>query len=96
VHAYGVCKGMMHPDDLIIVDRKGNHLQGRMKGTSEIAMHLASTICAPTCGLSCTSPARGYGLRTAGRALNLALLPEVIIVWAACLWPVTACRGLRS
>ena len=37
----GVCKGLMHPDDLIIVDRKGNHIQGRLKGTSEIAMHLA-------------------------------------------------------
>src|ERR1044071_7504821 len=35
----GVCKGMMHPDDLIIVDMKGNKISGRAERTSEIAMH---------------------------------------------------------
>ncbi len=27
----GVCKGMMHPDDLIIVDMKGNKISGRAR-----------------------------------------------------------------
>ncbi|SPE43466.1 Class II aldolase/adducin family protein [Candidatus Sulfopaludibacter sp. SbA3] len=36
----GVCKGLMHPDDLIIVDCKGNKISGRRERTSEIAMHL--------------------------------------------------------
>ncbi len=36
----GVCKGMMHPDDLIICDMQGNKLEGRKERTSEIAMHL--------------------------------------------------------
>src|ERR1035438_9912359 len=35
----GVCKGMMQPDDLIIVDMKGNKISGRAQGTTEIAMH---------------------------------------------------------
>src|ERR1022692_5208817 len=35
----GVCKGMMHVDDLIIVDMKGNKISGRAERTSEIAMH---------------------------------------------------------
>src|SRR5919109_510071 len=36
----GVSKGMMHPDDLIIVDMQGNKISGRKERTSEIAMHL--------------------------------------------------------
>src|SRR5579885_2924271 len=32
----GVCKGMMHPADLIIVDRKGNKIHGRGERNSEI------------------------------------------------------------
>src|SRR3974377_129677 len=36
----GVCKGMMNPDDLIIVDMQGNKVSGRAERTSEIAMHL--------------------------------------------------------
>lgn len=76
----GVCKGLMHPDDLIIVDRKGNHLQGRLKGTSEIAMHLAIYDLRPDVrGILHAHPPVATGFATAGRALNLALLPEVII-----------------
>ena len=36
----GVSKGMMHPDDLIIVDMQGTKLSGRKECTSEVAMHL--------------------------------------------------------
>jgi len=35
----GVCKGMMHPDDLIVMDTQGNKISGRLQGTSEIGMH---------------------------------------------------------
>lgn len=37
----GVSKGMMSPEDLIIVDYQGNKILGRLQGTSEIAMHIA-------------------------------------------------------
>ena len=36
----GVSKGLMHPDDLIVVDMKGSKVRGKKLGTSEIAMHL--------------------------------------------------------
>ena len=32
----GVCKGMMQPDDLIIVDTKGNKISGRAERTIEL------------------------------------------------------------
>ncbi len=76
----GVCKGLMHPDDLIIVDRKGNHIQGRLKGTTEIAMHVAVYDLRPDVrAVLHAHPPVATGFATAGRALNLALLPEVII-----------------
>ncbi len=76
----GVCKGMMHPDDLIIVDRKGNKLQGRKEQTSEIAMHLTIYDLRPDIrAVVHAHPPVATGYATAGKALNLALLPEVII-----------------
>jgi L-fuculose-phosphate aldolase len=76
----GVSKGMMHPDDLIIVDMKGNKIAGRLQGTTEIAMHLAVYELRPDVGAVLHAhPPVATGFATAGRALNLALLPEVII-----------------
>ncbi len=76
----GVCKGLMRPDDLIIVDRKGNKLEGRLNGTTEIAMHLAVyDLRADVRAVLHAHPPVATGFATAGRALNLALLPEVII-----------------
>ncbi len=37
----GIAKGEMSPDDLVIVDINGKHLQGGLKASSEILMHLA-------------------------------------------------------
>jgi len=34
------CKGFMTPDDLCVVDMKGNQLSGRLKRTSEVMLHL--------------------------------------------------------
>ena len=76
----GVCKGMMHPDDLIIVDRKGNKISGRAERTSEIAMHLTIYDMRPDIkAVVHAHPPVATGYATAGKSLNLALLPEVII-----------------
>lgn len=76
----GVCKGMMHPDDLIICDMQGNKLEGRKERTSEIAMHLLVYSMRPDVqSVVHAHPPVATGFATAGRALNLALLPEVII-----------------
>lgn len=76
----GVSKGMMHPDDLIVVDMKGNKLSGRRERTSEIAMHLTIYEMRPDIrSVVHAHPPVSTGFATAGRALNQALLPEVII-----------------
>ncbi len=76
----GVSKGMMHPDDMILVDMQGNKIQGRKERTSEIAMHLTIYQMRPDIrSVVHAHPPVATGFATAGRPLNLALLPEVII-----------------
>jgi L-fuculose-phosphate aldolase len=76
----GVCKGMMHPDDLIIVDLQGNKISGRAERTSEIAMHTTVYGMRPDIkAVVHAHPPVATGYAAAGRALNLALLPEVVI-----------------
>jgi L-fuculose-phosphate aldolase len=76
----GVSKGMMHPDDLIVLDMEGRKLHGRREGTSEIAMHLAVYRLRPDIrSVVHAHPPVATGFATAGKPLNLALLPEVII-----------------
>lgn len=76
----GVCKGMMHPDDLIICDNKGNKISGKRERTSEILMHLTVYDLRPDIkAVVHAHPPVATGFATAGRPLNLALLPEVII-----------------
>ena len=76
----GVCKGLMQPDDLIIVDMKGNKISGRAERTSEIAMHLTVYDLRPDIkSVVHAHPPVATGFATAGKPLNLALLPEVVI-----------------
>ena len=76
----GVSKGMMHPDDLIIVDLQGNKIHGRKERTSEIAMHLTVYNMRPDIyAVVHAHPPTATGFAAAGKALNLAMLPEVII-----------------
>ena len=37
----GVCKGSIRPDDMVVVDLKGEHIGGAREVSSEIGMHLA-------------------------------------------------------
>ena len=76
----GVCKGMMDPDDLIVVDRGGEKISGRRERTSEIAMHLKIYAMRPDIrAVVHAHPPVATGFATAGKPLNLALLPEVVI-----------------
>ena len=76
----GVCKGLMHPDDLIIVDMQGNKISGRAERTSEIGMHLKVYELRPDIkAVVHAHPPVATGFATAGRSLNLGLLPEVVI-----------------
>jgi L-fuculose-phosphate aldolase len=76
----GVSKGLMRDEDMIVVDMQGRKIEGRKEGTTEIAMHLAIYNLRPDVkAVVHAHPPVATGFAAAGRALNLALLPEVII-----------------
>jgi L-fuculose-phosphate aldolase len=78
----GMCKGMMHPDDMIVLDRKGNKISGRRERTTEINMHLTIYDLRPDIhAVVHAHPPVSTGFAAAGKPLNLALLPEVIIAF---------------
>src|ERR1035437_6307008 len=76
----GVCKGMMQPDDLIVMDTQGNKISRHDQGTTEIGMLLTVYKMRPDIkAVLHAHPPVATGYATAGRQLNQALLPEVII-----------------
>lgn len=76
----GISKGMMTTEDLIVCDPAGNRLEGSRECTTEIAMHLAIYRTRPDVfSVVHAHPPVATGFAVAGRPLNLALLPEVII-----------------
>jgi L-fuculose-phosphate aldolase len=76
----GVCKGMMQPDDMIVCDMKGNKISGRKERTSEIAMHILVYEMRPDIrAVVHAHPPVATGFAAAGKPLNVALLPEVVI-----------------
>jgi L-fuculose-phosphate aldolase len=78
----GMSKGMMHADDLIILDRRGNKISGRRERTTEINMHLTIYDLRPDVwAVVHAHPPVSTGFATAGKPLNLALLPEVIVTF---------------
>jgi L-fuculose-phosphate aldolase len=77
----GVCKGMMHPEDLILCDLDGNKLCGERERTTEMGMHLTIYKMRPDVrGIVHAHPPVATGFAVAGRALNLGILPEVVFV----------------
>ncbi|MBS1874195.1 MAG: class II aldolase/adducin family protein [Acidobacteria bacterium] len=76
----GVCKGAMRPEDLIICDLDGRRISGDRECTSEIAMHTAIYARRPdVTAVVHAHPPYSTGFAAAGRALDLAVLPEVIV-----------------
>jgi L-fuculose-phosphate aldolase len=75
-----VSKGMVELEDLIIVDMTGQTMEGRRECTSEIAMHITIYSMRPDVrSVVHAHPPVATGFAAAGRALDKALLPEVII-----------------
>jgi L-fuculose-phosphate aldolase len=76
----GICKGMMQPDDLIVCDMQGHKLEGGKERTTEIALHMAIYNLRPDIhAVLHAHPPTATGFAVAGRALDLALLPEAVI-----------------
>lgn len=76
----GVSKGMMTVDDLIICDLDGNRIQGTRGRTTEFGMHLTIYKMRPDVNaIVHAHPPGSTGFAVAGRPLNQAILPEVIV-----------------
>lgn len=76
----GVSKGKMREEDLIVCDMQGNRLEGTRERTSEILMHLTIYSLRPDVqAVVHAHPPVATGFAVAGRALDQALLPEVIV-----------------
>jgi L-fuculose-phosphate aldolase len=75
-----VSKGFVELDDIIVCDMRGNKIAGRRERTSEIAMHTTIySMRSDVRSVVHAHPPVATGFATAGRALDKALLPEVII-----------------
>ncbi len=75
-----MCKGVMKPSDLVIVDLEGRRLEGRRDVSSEIAMHLLIYKLRPDVrGVVHAHPPTATGFAAAGLALNQPLVCEVVI-----------------
>jgi L-fuculose-phosphate aldolase len=75
-----MCKGMMRPADLVIVDLEGHRLAGQRDVSSEIAMHLLVYKLRPDVrGIVHAHPPTATGFAAAGMALNQPLVCEVVI-----------------
>ncbi len=73
-------KGMLGPEDLVITDLEGRQLGGTRKASSELAMHLLFYRMRPDVNAICHAhPPMATGFATAGRGLDRALLPEVVV-----------------
>jgi L-fuculose-phosphate aldolase len=75
-----ISKGAVTLDDIIVCDMSGNKVQGKRERTSEIAMHITVYEMRPDIrSVLHAHPPVATGFATAGRALDKALLPEVVI-----------------
>ncbi len=75
-----ISKGFVNAEDLIICDNGGCKLEGTRERTSEIAMHTTIYALRPDVrAVVHAHPPVATGFATAGRALDKALLPEVVI-----------------
>jgi L-fuculose-phosphate aldolase len=76
----GVCKGMLDAGDLILCDLEGRKIAGEREPTSEMGMHLAIYRTRPDAhAVVHAHPPVATGFAVAGKALNLGILPEVIV-----------------
>jgi len=75
-----ISKGMMTPDDLVIIDLEGRRVGGLRKASSEMAMHLLIYRLRPDVNAVCHAhPTTATGYAAAGIALDKPILCELVI-----------------
>src|ERR1043165_6335248 len=73
-------KGMLEPEDLVVVDMKGKRVPGRRQVSSEIGMHLLIYNSRPDShGIVHADPPTATGYAAAGLPLNQALVSEIVL-----------------
>ena len=76
----GTCKGLLAPKDILVTDLGGAALSGAKKPSTEIQMHILYYVLRPDVRAVCHGhPPTATGFAAAGRALEDAVLPEVIV-----------------
>ncbi len=76
----GMCKGSLAPEDLLVTDLSGVVLCGTKQPSTELLMHLLHYRLRPDVRAVCHAhPPTATGFAAAGRALEEAVLPEVIV-----------------
>lgn len=76
----GACKGRMAPEDLVITDLEGRRLAGDCSPSSELSMHLLFYRLRFDVRAICHAhPPIATGFAAAGRALDKAMLPEIVV-----------------
>jgi L-fuculose-phosphate aldolase len=76
----GTCKGLLAPKDLLVTDLSGAALSGAGKPSTEMQMHLLYYRLRPDVRAVCHAhPPTATGFAAAGRSLEDAVLPEVIV-----------------
>ncbi|MFW9817724.1 MAG: class II aldolase/adducin family protein [Candidatus Thorarchaeota archaeon] len=77
----GICKGEMNPEDLVIIDIQGNHLQGKRRASSEILLHLEAYRQRPDItAVIHAHPPYCIALMLAGKGLDRPILAENVIL----------------
>ncbi len=75
-----MCKGMMSPEDLVVVDMNGRKLEGHRDVSSELAMHLLIyRMRSDISAIVHAHPPTATGFAAAGIALDKALISEVVL-----------------
>ena len=73
-------KGMLRPEDLVIVDGKGNKISGRREPSSELGMHRLIYQLRPEIGgVVHAHPPTATAYATAGLALDQPLVAEIVV-----------------
>jgi L-fuculose-phosphate aldolase len=92
-----VSKGMMHMDEMVIVDLEGEQLSGSSRPSSEINMHLTIYRMRPEIGAVVHAhPCTATAFASAGMALDEPLCSEVVITLGAVPLAPYATTGTRE
>jgi L-fuculose-phosphate aldolase len=76
----GVCKGYLTPDMLVTCDLSGQKLDGRLRVSTEVQMHLAVyKVRSDVKAIVHAHPPKSTGFAVAGVPLNRAVLAEVVV-----------------